>query len=182
MADSIENSPENTKEFSARLMAVQACYEITQNSKPVRIVVQEFLERGSPIDSDDQAYSKPHGILLKRILFSLDERLVEVNEIVKAHMQKPAPILDPPVEKIAAEEDDHVDFSDAEEVEVFVKETEPLLKSILLCGVVELLTNLDDDAPLIINDYLNITHGFYEKQQVSLVNGVLDKVAKLVRD
>ncbi len=180
MADNIENSPENTKEFSARLMAVQACYEITQNSKPVRIVVQEFLERGSPIDSDDQAYSKPHGILLKRILFSLDERLVEVNEIVKAHMQKPAPVVEPVVQEIEKEEGE--DYADAEEVEVFVKETEPLLKSILLCGVVELLTNLDDDAPLIINDYLNITHGFYEKQQVSLVNGVLDKVAKLVRD
>ncbi len=62
------------------------------------------------------------------------------------------------------------------------KEIEPLLKSILLCAVGELLTHQDIDAPLIIDDYLNVTHAFYEKQQVSLVNGVLDKIVSLLRE
>ncbi len=62
------------------------------------------------------------------------------------------------------------------------KEIEPLLKSILLCAVCELLTHQDIDAPLIIDDYLNVTHAFYEQQQVSLVNGVLDKIASLLRE
>ena len=57
-----------------------------------------------------------------------------------------------------------------------------MLKSVLLCGICELLIHTETDAPIIVNDYLNVTHEFYDQKQVSFVNGVLDAVAKLVRD
>lgn len=146
---------ENNKEFSSRLMAVQACYQITHNKKPVRIIAQEFLERGCPVDVENQELAKPNGVLFKDILFTVDDRLIEIEEILKSHTQK-------------------------KEAET-AKEIEPLLRAILLCGIAELLTNHDADVALIIDDYLNITHSFYEKKPVSLVNGVLDNVAKLIR-
>jgi N utilization substance protein B len=60
-------------------------------------------------------------------------------------------------------------------------ETETLLQAILCCGVYELLAHNDIDAAIIINDYLDVAHGFYESGQVKLINGVLDKAAKALR-
>lgn len=57
-------------------------------------------------------------------------------------------------------------------------DTESLLKSILLCGVYELIGHSDIDKPIVISDYINIAHGFYEGAEPKLVNGVLDAVAK----
>jgi len=141
------------KELSARIMAVQAYYEITQNGKPIRIAAQEHLERDQYTDIDGEELPKPHGGLFKRILSSVDSRKKEVEDIINTQC--------PPKES--------------------GKEIEPLLKAILVCGVTEVLSHDDIDTALIIDDYLNVTHCYYEKQQVSLVNGVLDKVAKLIR-
>lgn len=60
-------------------------------------------------------------------------------------------------------------------------EIDSLLKSILLCGVYEVIGHPDIDAPIIIADYLNVSHGFYAGSEPKLVNGILDAVAKEFR-
>ena len=140
----------DTKEFSARLMAVQAYYQNSQNLKPMAQVIEEYLLHPPLMDVDGEEISKPHGGLFKRILTSLNQRLAEVEEILKAHL---------PENKVV----------------------EPLLKAIIICGIVEILEHTDIDAPIIIDDYLNVTHAFYEQQQVSLVNGILDKASSAIR-
>ena len=56
-----------------------------------------------------------------------------------------------------------------------------ILQSILLLGSYELLNHGDIDAPIIVNDYLDVGHAFYEPKEVTLLNAVLDKVSKAVR-
>ena len=58
---------------------------------------------------------------------------------------------------------------------------EPLLSAILICGTYELLAHGEIDAPIIIADYLHVTHGFFEGSESKLVNGVLDALAKELR-
>jgi N utilization substance protein B len=58
---------------------------------------------------------------------------------------------------------------------------EPLLTAILVCGTYELLAHPEIDAPIIISDYLHVTHGFFEGSESKLVNGILDALAKEVR-
>lgn len=153
------------KEYIARLMAVQACYQMIHNKKPVKTVIEEYLETGlktddEPEEGQEQIVSSkelesikilPHGGLFKKVLLNLDERRNEIEEILKAHINTS-------------------------------KEIESLLYAILLCGVCELLQHIDIDTPIIVNDYLNVTHEFYPKSQVSFVNGILDSVAKTLRD
>ncbi len=208
----MSNKPQkqnNNKELSARLMAVQACYQGSHNDKPIKIVVQEYLERGLDMDVDDEKMVAPHGALFKRILLSLDQRLAEVNDILKDSIVKkelPQPVIETKTKKIIkakANIEAKKEAEAAKEAEVNVeteksdsdlasdelpqapppveKELEPLLKAILLCGICEILAHQDIDAPLIIDDYLNVTHAFYEQPQVSFVNGVLGKVAPLLR-
>lgn len=64
---------------------------------------------------------------------------------------------------------------------VATPEMDLLLKSILLCGIYEIQSHSDIDAPILISDYLHVTHGFYSGSEAKLVNGVLDAVAKEFR-
>ncbi|HTK83842.1 MAG TPA: transcription antitermination factor NusB [Patescibacteria group bacterium] len=57
---------------------------------------------------------------------------------------------------------------------------EPLLRAIMLCAVWE-LTATQTDTPLVIAEYLNVTHAFFDKGESRLINGVLDRVAKEAR-
>lgn len=61
------------------------------------------------------------------------------------------------------------------------KKPEPLLQAILFCGMYELMAHNDVDAPVIINDYVNVAHGFYEQTEANLINAALDRQAKNLR-
>ena len=56
---------------------------------------------------------------------------------------------------------------------------ETTLQAILQVGVFELISPLETPTEVVINEYVDLTHAFFEKQTVGLVNGVLDKVALL---
>lgn len=58
---------------------------------------------------------------------------------------------------------------------------EPLLQAVLLCGAYELLAHKDIDAPVIISEYLNVAHAFFDQGESKLINGILDKVKSIVR-
>ncbi|MCK5375015.1 MAG: hypothetical protein KAJ40_07005 [Alphaproteobacteria bacterium] len=157
----MKKAQKNNKEFIARLMAVQACYQMIHNQKPVELVIEEYLESGLITDEELEAESQaeelasikilPHEGLFKKILLGLERRNSEIEEIVKANVSSS-------------------------------KEIEPLLFSILLCGAYELLEHIQTDSPIIVNDYLNVTHKFYSKSQVSFVNGILDSVSKSAQE
>ena len=61
------------------------------------------------------------------------------------------------------------------------KTPEPLIQAILFCGLYELMAHGDVDSAVIINDYINVTHGFFDQNEADLVNAVLDRQAKNLR-
>ena len=154
MADSKQKevSPK-AKNLSARLLAVQAFYQMKQNTQTIRSVYQEYSKYRMDGEADGQKLTPPDGKLFKQILFGTDERFTELDSVIAANLKK-----------------------DAED-----RKVEPLLKAILFCGAYELLAQQDIDAPIIINDYLNVGHAFYDKNEVALINGVLDSVARVFR-
>ena len=140
----------NAKSVSARLRAVQALYQADQNKQSMRMVLDEYLRHRSDMEIDGQKLVAPDGALLKKILFGVDERRTELESIVDANLKK-----------------------DAQD-----RKIEPLLRSILLCGTYELLIK-EVDTPIIINDYLNVGHAFYDRNEVALINGVLDSISSI---
>ena len=144
---------DNQKAFSARLLAVQAVYQMRHSGEAVRIVYHEYIEHRSKPEVDGEKLVEPDGRLFKMILFGVEERYVELDSVVSANLKR--------------------DASD--------RTIEPLLEAILLCGAYELMVQGDIDAPIIINDYLNVGHSFYDKNEVALINGVLDSIAKAFR-
>ena len=146
------NSPK-AKNLSARLAAVQGVYQSIHNGQPLAAVFEEYLvyRNPPPVDDDEEKLVQPDGALLKQVLLGIQERREDLEGMIKANLSNQDKTL------------------------------EPLLQSILLCGTWELMANQEVDAPIIINDYLNVTHSFYEHGEVSLVNAVLDSLAKNLR-
>lgn len=139
------------KHLTARLQAVQALYQSMQNKQLLRAVLEEYLQHRSTMEVDGQSLVSPDGALLTKILLGLEERRPEVTAIIEANLNK--------------QEGD--------------RPLEPLLSAILMCGCFEILIK-SADIPIIINDYLNVTHSFYAQGEVALVNGILDNIAKLL--
>lgn len=135
--------------LSARLSAVQALYQASQNKQPINALLDEYINHRSDMEIDGEKIVKPDSKLLKKILLGVDERQAELLSIVDANLNK--------------------DASD--------RKVEPLLKAIFLCGCYELMI-ADHDAPVIINDYINVSHAFYERSEAALVNGVMDSISK----
>jgi N utilization substance protein B len=56
-----------------------------------------------------------------------------------------------------------------------------VLLSILKAAVAEILYAREIPTKVIIDEYVTITSGFYEKSEIGFVNGILDKIAKTKR-
>lgn len=59
---------------------------------------------------------------------------------------------------------------------------ELLLRSILRAGVYELMAHGETPAPIIIAEYLHVAEAFYEGREPALVNGILDRAARELRE
>lgn len=145
-----EKASPKAKALSARLSAVQALYQADQNKQSMRAVLDEYLQHRSDMEIEGEKLVKPDGALLKKILYGVDERRPELEAVIDANLKK-----------------------DAED-----RDVEPLLRAILICASYEILVQ-DVDSPIIINDYLNVAHSFYERGEVGLINGVLDSISKV---
>ncbi len=141
------------KNTSARLHAVQAVYQIHASSQNADDVIAQFKDHRFGVEVDGDEYVMPDVELFSKIVSSVYSRREDLLSILKDNLKKD--------EK--------------------VRNVENLLKSILLCGTLEIVDNLDIDAPIIINDYVEVTKAYYGDSEASLVNATLDNFAKSVR-
>jgi N utilization substance protein B len=58
---------------------------------------------------------------------------------------------------------------------------EKILRAILRAGVYELILRTDVPGTVIINEYVDIAHGFFAGDEPAMVNAVLDAVARRLR-
>lgn len=146
----------NTRNSAARLSAVQALYQMAANNEPVALVVEEYRSHrlGKPLDEDLELV-RPDSLLFEKIVKGVAEHRETIDQMLLTAMQKGEQQKPLP--------------------------GEPLLLAILSCGAYELMSYQDVDAPIIIHDYLNITHAFYDQGEHKLVNAVLDRVKGMTR-
>jgi transcription antitermination protein NusB len=140
------------KRTSARLAAVQVLYQMRLNNQEAKSAVREYINHRSGFNLDGDVLVPADEELLDEIVMGVANRWSDIDDIVSAALA---------VRKKG--------------------EVETLLESILRAGAYELLVHGSTDTGIIINDYMNVTNGFYEGSEVKLVNAVLDKIAKTVR-
>ncbi|MFC4349748.1 transcription antitermination factor NusB [Kordiimonas lipolytica] len=139
---------------AARLAAVQALYQLDMSDEPkAKMVVEEYVNHrlGQEIEGDQ--YVAADANLFSDVVLGAWERREEIDETLKGCLSS-----DWPLDRL-----------------------EKLIHAIFRAGGYELVARPDVPTAVIINEYVDVAHGFYERTEASFVNGVLDKFAKAVR-
>jgi len=154
-----KSGSKTARRTAARLAAVQAYYQMLSNEQKADDVIEEFkMHRlGKPVDDNEMVL--PDGVLFTKIVKGVTQRSDDLSSII----------------------DTFLAARDSTKSSKTLESLETLLRSILLCGSFELLAHHDIDAPIIIADYLDISHAFFESGEAKLVNAALDHVNKAVR-
>jgi N utilization substance protein B len=58
---------------------------------------------------------------------------------------------------------------------------DPVLRAVMRAGAAELLMTDGPPARVVINEYLDVAHGFFDGDEPGLANGVLNRLARLLR-
>ena len=147
---------------NARLMAVQAVYAQAQSGESWDKVISRFLlgEVGGELiqekDGTENYISLPGAdqSLFAHLTQYVRDNEKQLNEMVEGAFS----------ERIQR---DKVDLT---------------LRAILIVGAAEFFVNENLDTPIIINEYTDIARSFYAGPQIKIVNAILDKLAKVLRN
>lgn len=154
MADKKNKAKKGGPRSAARLGAVQALYQLEMAEEPkVKVVINEFSNHrlGQEIEGDQ--YSAADLALFADIVDGAFGRLPEIDGHIKAYLTP-----DWPFDRV-----------------------EKLLRAILRAGCYEIVARPDVPTAVIINEYVDVAHAFYERTETSFINGILDKMAREIR-
>ena len=139
---------------AARLAAVQALYELELVGAEADPVIQEFLEKRWVMnDAEAATLAEPDSELLGRIVRGVWSDRAELDAVLGGALAKEWPL----------------------------ERLEALLRAILRAGAFELKSLGEVPPRVVISEYVEVTHAFFEGRQAGLVNGVLDRLARTLR-
>ena len=140
---------------AARILAVQAVYQNDLTGAAVETVLKEFLQHRIGDDSIVPGRLSPRDHqLFTDLVRGVGGATAELDAAITAALA--------PERK-------------SERLEV-------LLRAILRCGALELRDRPEVPVAVIINEYVDIAHAFYGGKEPGLVNAVLDRLARTLRE
>ncbi len=146
---------QKARNSAARLMAVQTVYQMHKNDQDTETAIKEYLEHRIGKDADGDEMVTPDQDHFSLVVRGVTENQAQLNEMI---------------------------IRNRGEKGSNTQKTDPLLQAVLLCGAFELMVLQAIDFPLIIADYLHVTHAFYGNGEAKLVNALLDSIRKTVRN
>lgn len=139
---------------AARLGAVQALYQIEADpQQDPRLTAEEFRAHRLGKEIDGELYAAADASLFEDILLGVCERQTDLDERIRAALVRSWPL----------------------------NRLEAVMRAILRAGAYELLSRPDVPTAVIINEYLDIAHAFFDGEEPRFANGVLDKLARDIR-
>lgn len=139
---------------AARLFAVQALYQIERRGAAPEAVIQEFLEHRREQEVDGVPLVSPDFGQFRALVTGVCEEVHDLDNMLLA-------VLD-------------VDWT--------LERLESLLLVLLRAGIHEIASRQDIPARVVINEYVDLAHAFYGGKEPGLVNGVLDRLARNLRE
>ncbi len=152
--DNVSTAP--ARNSAARLAAAQALYQMELVTTRPDTIIRDFLEKKMPNETGDNEIALPQdfeGPLFSAIVRNAISRKADIDGMLQTSLDAKWPF----------------------------DRLEKLLRAILRAGTAELLEHGTIDTGIIINDYVNVAHGFFAGKEPALVNAVLDRIAKQLR-
>ena len=142
----------------ARLAAVQALYQMDLTGTKLNDVVNEFenFRFGKEVDGEigSEKYREADAQWFRAILAGVVSGQKLIDPLIHHNLPSDWPL----------------------------KRIETLLRAILRAGTWELRDRADVPAKVIISEYVDVAKAFYEAEEPKLVNGLLDRLARTLRE
>ena len=138
---------------ASRLAAVQALFQLEMSEISLRDTIEDFIKNrlGEIIDDDQYIKADP-------------EFFTDILKGVVSHQD----IIDEYIRSALSE-----NWS--------LSRIESVVRAILRAAIYELMERPDVPTNVIIYEYIDVTKAFYDEVKPGFVNGVLDKISKIVR-
>ncbi len=139
---------------AARLAAVQALYQHEMEATPIPSLLHEFHQHRLGATIEEVEYAEADTQFFDDIVRGVDARRAEIDGLIASKLSTGWTLdrLDKP------------------------------MRQILRAGTYELLARLDVPVAAVISEYLDVADAFYDRREKGFVNGLLDSVAKTVRN
>jgi transcription antitermination protein NusB len=139
---------------AARLAAVQALYQFEMEATPMASLLDEFHMHRLGAEIEDEQY--------------LEADVAFFDDVVRG---------------VAARRDE-IDGRLADRLAQgwSIARLDRTMLQILRAGAYELLARPDISVSIVINEYLDVAHAFFDDREAKFVNGLLDAIARDVRE
>ncbi len=145
--------PASTPRSVARLAAVQALYQMDMAGTDVNEVVAEFAAHRLGRDAEGADYAEADAEFFRDV----------VTGVVREQRR-----IDPVLNEQLAEG-------------WRLARIDSILRAILRSATYEILKRPDVPAKVVINEYVDVAHAFFDGEEPKVVNGILDQVARRIR-
>ena len=135
---------------AARLAAVQALYQMDMAGTDANLVVREFLEYRLDEVAESVGSEEIDEDYFRDIVLGVVREQSAVDPVLDAHLAEGWRL----------------------------HRIDSILRAILRSAAFELVLCDDVPAKVIINEYVDIAHAFFETDEPKVVNGILDRLAK----
>ncbi|MBA3675869.1 MAG: transcription antitermination factor NusB [Sphingosinicella sp.] len=139
---------------AARLAAVQALYQQEMENIPIPTLLHEFHHHRLGATIEDVEYADAEVDFFDDLVMGVHARSAELDELIAGKLAQNWSLsrLDKP------------------------------MRQILRAGAYELVARIDVPTGSVISEYVDVASAFYDKKEAAFVNGLLDAVAKQVRN
>ncbi len=138
---------------AARLAAVQALYQMDVAQTDIKNVIAEFSLNRLSEDLGEDQLQRPDGVFFQNLLTGVVREQREIDPVINEQLASGWRL----------------------------SRIDSTLRAILRSAAYELIYREDVPARVVINEYMDIAHAFFEKSETRVVNAVLDHIAKTRR-
>lgn len=138
---------------AARLAAVQALYQMDMAQTDLNDVIAEFTTLRFGDEAEDASVKDADRDFFRDLLRGVVRRQREIDPIVDRHLAEGWRLT----------------------------RIDSILRATLRAGVFELIDRPDVPVRVVITEYLNVAHAFLNQEEARVVNGILDRIARLHR-
>jgi transcription antitermination protein NusB len=138
---------------AARLSAVQALYQMDVSGQGAASVVRQFRDHRFGHEGEPGDYMEVDEDFFEDLLIGIVERQDEVDVHISGTLKEGWRL----------------------------SRLDATLRAILRAGGFELLARSDVPASVVINEYVDVAHAFFEGAEPGVVNGALDSLSRTLR-
>lgn len=147
-------APRAQARSAARLAAVQALYQQQMEATPLARLLNEFHQHRLGMEIDDAQFAEAEVDFFDDIVSGVDARRAEIDALLAARLAEGWSLA----------------------------RLDKTMLQILRCGGYELIARVDVPAAAAIDEYVDVAKAFFDDREAKFVNGVLDAVARDVRN